>query len=165
MRAISAENPPNVPRPAPTCGRSPFCSKSSHCRGAIYCICVADRWHGEFYWSTCKNPLPGLGVGRGLLEINSANANQSASSINDTLMTESSTDIACPCNCTYVSKACCNSPSGVVYEAPELRLGSLQGPSNMTCNATTGELQVSNMTLDVMLTTRGLDPELARQRS
>lgn len=65
---------------------------------------------------------------------------------------------ACPCNCTYVSKACCNSPSGMVYEEPNFRLGSLQAPSaNLTCNATTGEFQASNMTLEVTLTTRGDD--------
>lgn len=157
LRAISAENPPNIPMPAPTCGRSHFCTKSSHCRGAFYCVCVADTWHGEFYSSSCKNPLPGKGNGRGLLEIN---ATQPAFSINGNLTAEGSTDIACPCNCTYVSKACCNSPSGIVYEAPDLKLGSLQAPSvNLTCSTTTGDFQASNLTLDVMLTTRGLVPE------
>ena len=74
-------------------------------------------------------------------------------------MVEDSKELACPCNCTYVSKACCNSPLGIVYEAPELKLGSLQAPSvNMTCNATTGDFQASNMTLGVILTARGSSP-------
>ena len=65
--------------------------------------------------------------------------------------------MACPCNCTYVSKACCNSISGIVYEAPELRLGSVQAPSaNLTCNVTTGDFQASNVTLEVVLTPREL---------
>ena len=38
---------------------------------------------------------------------------------------------ACPCNCSYVSQGCCNAPSGVVYEAPRLKLGKL-GPEQCT---------------------------------
>ena len=155
LRAISAWNPPNIPEPEPTCGRSHFCTKASHCRGALACICVADRWHGEFYTSTCKYPFPGGKNGRGLLEFDSANATQPAFFINETSPAEDSADTACPCNCTYVSKACCNSISGTVYEAPNLRLGALQAPLvNVTCNATTGDFQASNMSLDVTLTPR-----------
>ncbi len=45
-----------------------------------------------------------------------------------------------------------------MYEAPDLRLGSVQAPSvNLTCNATTGEFQPSSMPLGVMLTTMKLD--------
>lgn len=155
FREISAGNPPNIPKSEPTCGRSHFCTKASHCRGALACICVADRWHGEFYSSTCKYPLPGGRNGRGLLEFDSANATQPAFSINNTFTAEGSADTACPCNCTYVSKACCNSLSGMVYEAPGLRLGALQASSeNVTCNATTGDFQASNMPVDVTLTPR-----------
>ena len=155
LRAISARNPPTKPQPEYTCGRSPYCSKASHCRGAIGCICVADKWHGEFFSSTCKWPFPGHP--RGLLGIDSANATLSDFSTNSTLLGQGTMDLACPCNCTYVSKACCNSPSGIVYEAPVLRLGSVQAPSiDLTCNTATGEFQASNMTLDVTLTTREL---------
>lgn len=155
FRAISARNPPKIFEPAPTCKTSHFCTKASHCRGALACICVADRWHGEFYTSTCKYPLPGGQPGRGLLDFDSNNATGPAFPINETSAVESSTIPACPCNCTYVSKACCNSPSGIVYEAPDLRLGSLQARSeNVTCNATTGDFQALNMALDVMLTPR-----------
>ena len=85
--------------------------------------------------------------GRGVLEVDLVNATQSDLSINSTLSEESTMDYACPCNCTYVSKACCNSPSGLVYEAPELRLGSLEAPSaNLTCNASTGEFEPSEGT-------------------
>lgn len=152
---ISARNPPNIPKPEPTCGRSHFCTRASHCRGALACICVADRWYGEYYYSTCKYPLPGGRNGRGLLEFDSANATQVASSINETFTVVESEDSACPCNCTYVSRACCSSLSGTVYEAPELRLGALQASSEkVTCNATTGDFQASNMPLDVTLTPR-----------
>ena len=140
--------------PQPVCVRSRYCSKASHCRGAIGCICVADSWHGPFFSSTCKWPLSGFWTGRGLLETDGANGTQLASYTNGTLTPESTAGLACPCNCTYVSKACCESPSGFVYEAPGLRLGSLQAPSvELTCDAMTGDFQASNMTLDVMLTT------------
>lgn len=158
FREISARNPPNIPKPEPICGRSHFCSKSSHCRGALSCICVADKWYGEFYSSTCKYPLPSFQNGRGVLEIASANATQTVLPINGNLTAEDSKGSACPCNCTYVSKACCDSPSGILYEAPDLRLGSLQAPSaDMACNPTTGDFQVSNVSLDVVLTPKELD--------
>lgn len=150
LRAISARNPPKVWVTQPVCKKTPLCSKASQCRGALSCICVADRWHGPFWTSKCQSPFPT----RGLLEIDSPNATQPVFPLNGNLTSESYRDnLACPCNCTYVSEACCNSPSGLVYEAPGLKLGSLRTPAlNVACNATTGEFQASNMTLDVTLT-------------
>jgi hypothetical protein len=37
-------------------------------------------------------------------------------------------DLSCPCNSTYVSRACCESDSGLLCEARELKLGEL-GPN------------------------------------
>ncbi|KAI9725325.1 MAG: hypothetical protein M1828_003340 [Chrysothrix sp. TS-e1954] len=34
-------------------------------------------------------------------------------------------EVPCPCNGTYVSHACCDSRDGLVWEAPELKLGEL----------------------------------------
>ena len=152
LRAISAKNPPTIPDPKPKCGRSHYCSKASDCRTGIGCVCVADKWHGEFFSSSCKWLWS---ANRGVLEIDSVNATQPAFAANSTLAGESSTDLACPCNCTYVSKACCNSPAGIVYEAPDLKLGSVLAPSaNLTCDPTTGEFQASNKNTDTMLTPR-----------
>ena len=36
--------------------------------------------------------------------------------------------MGCPCNTTYVSEACCSAPEGLVWEAPELKLGILSEP-------------------------------------
>ena len=156
MRAISAKNPPTSPDSEPRCGRSHYCSKASDCTGAIGCICVADKWHGEFFSSSCKWLLPGNRNSRGVLEIDPVNATQPAFVANSTLAGESGMDLACPCNCTYVSKACCSSPAGIVYEAPDLKLGSVLAPSaNLTCDPTTGEFQASNKNIDAMLTPRG----------
>jgi hypothetical protein len=32
----------------------------------------------------------------------------------------------CPCNTTYVSQACCDGHDGMIWEAPELKLGELR---------------------------------------
>ena len=161
IKTISARNPSTTPDPSPTCGRSTYCSKATDCKGAFGCICIADQWHGEFFTSKCKWPYPGFR--RGVLEIDLANATESDPALNSSLTEEGRIDLACPCNCTYVSKACCNSISGMVYEAPELRLGSVQAPSaNLTCNATTGDFQLSNVTLDVVLTPRELISERSK---
>ena len=158
VKAISSRNPSTIPDPNPTCGKSTYCSRASDCKGAVGCICIAEQWHGEFFSSKCKWPYPGFR--RGVLEIDSANATESNPALNSTLMEDAKIDLACPCNCTYVSKACCNSTSGIIYEAPELRLGSVQAPSaNLTCNPMTGDFQASNATLDVALTPRRLVSE------
>ena len=54
-------------------------------------------------------------------------------------------EISCPCNCTYVSKACCISQSGIVHETPELNLGVLAPPeANLTCSNITGQFKVKS---------------------
>ena len=161
VKAISARNPSAMPEPNPMCGTVTHCSKASNCKGAFGCICMADQWHGDFVTSKCKWPYPGFR--RGTLEMDSANATESDPASNSTLTEAERIDPACPCNCTYVSKACCNSISGIVYEAPDLRLGSVQAPSaNLTCNATTGDFQASNVTLNVVLTPRELVDERSK---
>lgn len=49
--------------------------------------------------------------------------------------------VPCPCNCTYVSNACCGSTTGIIYEPPQMRLGAIRMPTGMVCNETTGEAQ------------------------
>ena len=157
LKAISVRNPPTTPDSEPRCGISQLCSKASDCAFAFGCICTADKWYGEFFTSTCKWRLPRLRNWRGLLGNDSANATGSDFSLNSTISEDGTNDSACPCNCTYVSRACCNLLSGSVQEAPDKRLGSLLVPSaKLACDAATGELQASNVTLDVLLTTKGL---------
>lgn len=154
LKAISVRNPPTAPDLEPRCGISQLCSKPSDCSGAFGCICVADKWYGEFFTSICKWPHTRPRNWRGLLGNDPANATGSNVSMNSTVTEEGMKDLACPCNCTYVSRACCNLVSGVVHEAPDKRLGSLLVPSaQLACDAATGELQASNVTSDVLLTT------------
>ena len=151
IESISAQDPPPIPTAEPKCRRYHYCSRSSQCTGAFGCICAADKWHGEFWSTSCKWPFPD--VGRGLSEIDLVNATQPASSYNGTLAAANLGDVACPCNCTYVSKACCDSPAGIVHEGVDLNLGSVRAPSaNVVCDRTTGDFQTSNTTLDVLLT-------------
>ncbi|KAI4185185.1 MAG: hypothetical protein LQ348_004414 [Seirophora lacunosa] len=123
----------------PRCGRSPYCSRATDCANPG-CRCVAD---GAINWwsSSCKAVLADS-VGRGLREddnnrISDAGivSNSSAGMIGgDTL-----SDMPCPCNCTYVSKGCCGSGSGVVHEEPGKFLGGLRAPNEaLRCDTTTG---------------------------
>ncbi len=53
-------------------------------------------------------------------------AKNSALSLNGTPQAMSMIPAVCPCNCTYVSNACCVAPSGIVYENTKLKLGELR---------------------------------------
>ena len=49
---------------------------------------------------------------------------------------------ACPCNCTYVSIACCSVEGrGLIYEAPRLQLGVLDPGEGHCCDASTGDVR------------------------
>ena len=58
---------------------------------------------------------------------------------NDTTPDQSA-PLNCPCNCTYVSAACCLSGSGIVYEDPSMQIHMDPLPANATvcCNERTG---------------------------
>lgn len=47
----------------------------------------------------------------------------------------------CPCNCTYVSHACCSVNDGIVWEAPVLKMGDLEPPEGRCCEQATGRFQ------------------------
>jgi len=68
-----------------------------------------------------------------LAEVNSAAAAEAAGSI------------PCPCNCTYISYACCGSANGFVYEVASNKLGMLMPPASSCCNSTTGDIEPGNM--------------------
>lgn len=150
---VSSENTPAAPTSkGPLCGQS--CAGPAHlCYGKDGCICIADAWQGTgsgFFTGTCKIPYSwqrtnGEGSGRGLVEIgfNSTSSSNSTGAL--PLLAQSLgnlTGMACPCNCTYVSDACCSSVSGIVYETASFKLGVLEPPDSQTfCNTTTGEFQ------------------------
>lgn len=149
----SAVGPPATQRGGPVCGQ--YCSSVNLCTGNDACKCIADPWGGTggFFTGSCKMPyFASGGSGRELSEIDS---NSSTSAINGpgtvnatqpafdpATMVLGDTGFACPCNCTYVSKACCFAEGGVVYEAPSLKLGALKLPdAKVICDTTTGEFR------------------------
>ena len=58
---------------------------------------------------------------------------------NDTAPDDSA-PLNCPCNCTYVSAACCLSQNGIVYEDPSMQIpmDPLPGNATICCNERTG---------------------------
>ena len=128
---------------ASLCGQD--CTSLNACPGNAGCRCIAQAWQSpgsRYYTGTCKLPYAS-GDGRELneVELNApAPANSTITFEGTTLA--SLTDAACPCNCTYVSNACCSSASGIVHEVPTLKLGALRPPnSSVSCNALTGKFQ------------------------
>lgn len=129
----------------PSCGS--YCSSINLCSARDDCICIADAWQGvgsSHFTGICKLPFKGR-----RLDEKTSNGTSSHQEINGTtsslppgpLPSAVLDGLACPCNCTYVSKACCIS-DGIVHEAPSMKLGALQPPtSNVGCNATIGEFE------------------------
>ncbi|KAI4287736.1 MAG: hypothetical protein L6R35_003006 [Caloplaca aegaea] len=58
--------------------------------------------------------------------------------------------LSCPCNCTYVSRACCLSGDGIVAEDAIQEIVTTQLPANGTlcCDATTGNWATSGTSID-----------------
>ena len=52
-------------------------------------------------------------------------------------------DVSCPCNCTYVSHACCNSRDGIVHEDVSLNLGPLTMSDGVECDQASGKVRSS----------------------
>lgn len=73
-----------------------------------------------------------------------------STSFNSTTFGPSITDLTCPCNCTYVSKACCLSLTGLVYEDPIMRIDTIVQASNgsVCCHHQTGNWTQAAVTRD-----------------
>ena len=167
----------------PTCGQ--YCwGPSNLCTDQDGCQCIADPWQGvgsAYFTGSCKlayrasTAASSIGDGRELLddiglnatngrvllsagELNSTNESSNATISIEGALAADLTDVACPCNCTYVSNACCRSSDGIVFEAPVLKLGVLKAPNaSYMCNTTTGDFQsISAATFNANLTSHDL---------
>lgn len=131
----------------PQCGRSPYCSRASDCSShekASGCKCIAAKFRRDYWSSTCQIPVASAitDAGRGLLGTGNTTM-RAAPRPGD--MLPSYEDLTCPCNCTYVSHACCTSDSGIVHEPRRHNLGALIPPSrNLTCDLGTGDWVVKH---------------------
>lgn len=152
---------PNDALSRPSCGQ--YCSGPSRlCDEASGCICIADAWQGvgsASFTGKCKVPYLSSGndllsSGRELLGSNlnsTSNATVPSPGINNNNNSSTKTltiegglagDRPCPCNCTYVSRGCCNSTTGILHEAPGLKLGTLKAPnSSFVCDGGTGRFR------------------------
>ena len=124
---------------APVAPAPPMCGEScwgpvNLCGASDGCRCIADSFQGvgsRYYTGICK-PSSFAFDGRRLREtlINGTGLVNVGSNFTLTVKHSAGfqevTPPACPCNCTYVSRACCEAPSGVVYEAVDLKLGILE---------------------------------------
>ena len=82
-----------------------------------------------------------------------------------TLSNSIEASLSCPCNCTYVSRACCMSEDGIVAEDATQEIVTTQLPPNGTvcCDGTTGNfvtssLQTDNVTKEDAMCVTGPDP-------
>ena len=124
------------------CGQ--YCSGPMHlCSGDDGCSCIADPWQGTgsgFFTGSCKIPYIHYDSGRELQEVGLSTKSSGNATVSLTADSASLAGAACPCNCTYVSQACCTSDVGIVWEAPLMKLGSLQPPSqDLFCDKISGQ--------------------------
>ena len=147
LDAIGDFSEPDAPVAAapPSCGDSCW-GPVNLCGAGDGCRCIADSFQGvgsRYFTGTCK-PSNFAFDGRRLGEVLVNGTDLIHVTSNFTLPVNSSAGLqvvaqpACPCNCTYVSVACCDAPSGVVYEPAGLKLGILE-PSHCP-NLTIGVL-------------------------
>ena len=152
---LGGGNMPDSATSGPACGQ--YCwGPGAPCDAASGCRCIADAWQGvgsAFFTGSCKVPyrLTGsLSSGAGERELLGSAAGGGTNLTNATVSVSSDSivegglaaDTACPCNCTYVSRACCTSATGIVHEAPDLKLGMLMAPNaSLVCDGTTGHFR------------------------
>lgn len=145
FRELEEPEGPEAPVP-PLCGESCW-GPVNLCGASDGCRCIADSFQGvgsRYYTGTCK-PSHFAFDGRRLQEslINGTGLVHVTSNFTLNVTGSASPQAvaapACPCNCTYVSVACCDAPSGVVHEAAGLKLGVLE--MSQCTNSTSGILQ------------------------
>jgi len=81
--------------------------------------------------------------GRCLAESNSTLSASGLSPILPTpqLTIDAKDAFACACNCTYVSRSCCSTTDGNVYEEAINKVSEVAAPPGSFCNSTTGDIQ------------------------
>lgn len=113
-----SDSAPNDNRPSKVCGTpGNSCNQPSLNMAAAAAAAVA-------LISNCRGRC--LIDGNGTVEIAATPTNTSS--------TAELSGMTCPCNCTYVSEACCLSTTGVVFEDLSKKVNTtLQAPNNSVC--------------------------------
>ncbi|KAI9678291.1 MAG: hypothetical protein M1817_006236 [Caeruleum heppii] len=150
------------------------------------CRCTAQPiWssHGSSFFGKCARVHHRAASGRGgrrlvrrqLLAPNTTALNVTTGGLDDTVfeVSKNGTDdtdlyngttleqVACPCNASYVSYACCDSDNDIVYEHPSQKLGSLMVDDGM--NATTMGNDTTKETLTAAMGAKGNVTDLGNQ--
>ena len=93
----------------------------------------------------CNQPIPNMAAVavaavnfisncRGRCLIDGNDTLDIAATPNSTSLTSTLSGMTCPCNCTYVSEACCLSTTGVVFEDVSKKINTtLQAPNGSVC--------------------------------
>lgn len=124
------------------------CSSNSDCK-AEGCVCSAFAQPGSRLWTgTCELPYANVSD-KQELKTSGFTSTVSSNSTEETELLEMVGPMACSCNCTYVSKSCCGSGSGVVHEAPAKKLGTLPAPSGQYCNRASGRFRIASASSDL----------------
>ncbi|MCJ1258687.1 hypothetical protein MMC24_006520 [Lignoscripta atroalba] len=165
-RPPPASSPPPPSSSPQQCGGP--CTAPTDCDPSSNCICAlsSDSSSSSPPVFTCtyiEIPLPATGTCRGHCLL----ANGSSSSSSTTVValdTTASTspipspsippippNLTCPCNCTYVSHACCTSSTTLVWEPPALKINVTVPAPNGTvcCDAETGRWVTAEVQRDV----------------
>lgn len=154
---FSAPSTPGVKSP-PTCGE-PCYGPINSCDPLTGCSCIADPLDSSsnaMYTGRCGVVYTSAATwGRRLnsLDFPTQTGNNASSSVAgggapvNIPLTQIGAippalvgDAACPCNCTYVSHACCGSLNGIVRESPKLRLGALKVLPGKVCDQRSGRV-------------------------
>ena len=145
----------------PKCGQ-PCSGRNNPCTGGDGCHCVAKSTGINVHQSFCSKSFFALTSRRRRLASTSADSgddteivliegsepepdqNGNAPTVNNVEFNDVGSIVsgtaACPCNCTYVSVACCTAAEdGIVHEPPNLNLGRLDPPQGSCCDLGSGE--------------------------
>ena len=122
------------------------CASWNDCAGEDYVCKVPNSGSGQGQPQpgTCTwfaNAVAGIEAqcqrGRCLSAANSSNTNP----LIPRPIVDSIDTIACACNCTYVSQACCSTADGYVYEDARQKVSTISASPGSFCNPTTGDIQ------------------------
>ena len=165
ISTISAETAKETPAPStahPVCstignrctsywscgdGEHCYCSAVPHTfLGLTYFYCVPKVGYGPINTTSSSSSSSGSTSGSTSINGNTDKKRRDDNDDNgpsqDPLMTiPSFEDAICPCNCTYSSHACCEEPSGIVYEPPGRNQGRAYLPIGQCCDDGDGQVK------------------------
>lgn len=109
------------------------CGDGAHC----YCGSIPNQFLGFTYFHCFPKYIANTSSSTG------NNDKRDESSLVAGLEVPSFDTAICPCNCTYSSHACCEEPSGEVFEPPSSNNGPVRLPIGECCDKSDGQVKKS----------------------